>query len=121
MSNWQQDHDYSMSSEVGPNVSLNTAPENDPEPYPYCGPKKAWPKPRWVALYQLLIYPLLAIMEPLLLNSGHQCIRKTGQSHLLLGSARLDDGHQRLLILRELVSPPCCTLTECHHTRTKGP
>ena len=74
-----------------------------------------------VVLHRLLIYPLGAIMEPLLLSGGYQYIRRRSQSHLLLWSARLGNGHRRLLILRESVSPPCCTLTECRHTRTKGP
>ena len=36
-----------MSSNVGLDVSLDTTPEDDPEPYPYCGPVKLWPKPRF--------------------------------------------------------------------------
>ena len=35
----------SMSSGVGHLVSPNTTLEDDPEPYPYCGPTKARPKP----------------------------------------------------------------------------
>ena len=31
----------SMSSRVRHDVSPNTTPEDDPEPYPYCGPTKA--------------------------------------------------------------------------------
>ena len=38
-----------------------------------------------------------------------------------LGSARLGDGHPRLLIHRESMSPPYYILTECRYTRTKGP
>ena len=45
MTNWQRDHMYSMSSGVGHDASLETTPEDDPEPYPYCGPAKAQPKP----------------------------------------------------------------------------
>ena len=33
-----------MSSEVGHHVSPDTTPEDDLEPYPYCGPAKAQPK-----------------------------------------------------------------------------
>ena len=74
-----------------------------------------------VVLHRLLIYPLVAIMGPLLWSGGHQCVRRRSQSRWLLGSARLGDGHLRLLIHRESVSPPYCTLIECRHTRTKGP
>ena len=74
-----------------------------------------------VGLHRLLIYPLAPTMEPLLLSGGHQCARRRSQRHLLLGSAGLGDGHRKLLILRESVSPPCYTLTECRPTRTKGP
>ena len=74
-----------------------------------------------VVLHQLLIYPLVAIMEPLLWSGGHQCVRRRSQSCWLLESAGLGDGHLRLLIHRESVSPPYCTLTECRYTRTKGP
>ena len=58
-----------------------------------------------VVLHRLLIYPLVPIMEPLLLSGGHQCARRRSRRHLLLGSAELGDGHRRLLILRESVSP----------------
>ena len=34
-----------MSSRVGLDVSPDTTPEDDPQPYPYCGSMKAWPKP----------------------------------------------------------------------------
>ena len=74
-----------------------------------------------VVLYRLFIYPLVAIMEPLLWSGGHQCIQKRSQSQLLLGSVGLGNRHQRSLILKELVSPSCCTFTECHYTRIKDP
>ena len=45
MTNWQRDHMCSMSSGVGHDVSPDTTPEDDPKPYPYCGPAKARPKP----------------------------------------------------------------------------
>ena len=45
MTNWQRDHVCSMSSGVGHDVSPDTIPEDDPEPYPYCGLAKAQPKP----------------------------------------------------------------------------
>ena len=35
----------SMSSRVGHDVSPDTTPKDDPEPYPYCGPAKVQPKP----------------------------------------------------------------------------
>ena len=59
-----------------------------------------------VVLHRLLIYPLVAIIGPLLWSGGHQCVRRRSQSHWLLGSAGLGDGHLWLLIHRELVSPP---------------
>ena len=34
-----------MSSGVGHDVSPDTTPEDDPEPYPYCSPAKVQPKP----------------------------------------------------------------------------
>ena len=41
MTNWQRDHACSMSFGVGHHVSPDTTPEDDPEPYPYCGSAKA--------------------------------------------------------------------------------
>ena len=41
MTNWQRDHACRMSSGVGLDVTPDTTPEDDPEPYPYCGPAKA--------------------------------------------------------------------------------
>ena len=45
MTNWQRDHVCNMSSGVRHDVFLDTTPEDDPEPYPYCGLAKARPKP----------------------------------------------------------------------------
>ena len=45
MTNWQRDHACSMSSGVGLDVTPDTTPEDDPEPYPYCGPVKSRPRP----------------------------------------------------------------------------
>ena len=45
MTNWQRDHMCSISFGVGHDVSPDTIPEDDPEPYPYCGPAKVLPKP----------------------------------------------------------------------------
>ena len=36
-----------MSSGVGHDVSSDITPKDDPEPYPYCGPAKSQPKPRF--------------------------------------------------------------------------
>ena len=98
--NWQRDHSNSISAGVGHDVSLDITPEDDPEPYPYCGPAKSRPKPSFnpyrdvllgdfvlcrpvmgiaslfglVVLHRLLIYPLVAIMGPLLWSGGHQCV-----------------------------------------------
>ena len=41
MTNWQHDHACCMSSGVGFDVTPNTTPEDDLEPYPYCGPAKS--------------------------------------------------------------------------------
>ena len=43
--NWQRDHSNSMSAGAGYDVSSDITPEDDPEPYPYCGPAKSRPKP----------------------------------------------------------------------------
>ena len=135
-----------MSSCVGLDVSPNTIPKDDYEPYPYCGPARSLPKPRFnpyrdVFLRDFVLcrpcdghrlsvwlgcalstvdYPLVAIMGPFLWSGGHQCVQKRSQSHFLLGSIRLGDGQCRLLIHKESMSPPYCTLTECCYTRTKG-
>ena len=47
MTNWQRDHACSMSSGVGLDVIPDTTHEDDPEPYPYCGPAKSRPRPRF--------------------------------------------------------------------------
>ena len=47
ITNWQRDHANIMPSGVGLDVSSDTTPEDDPEPYPYCGPVKSRPKPRF--------------------------------------------------------------------------
>lgn len=47
LTNWEKDHARSIPSSVGPNVPPNTTSEDDPEPYPYCGPAKERPKPRF--------------------------------------------------------------------------
>ena len=47
MTNWQRDHACSMSSGVSLDVTPDTTPEDDPEPYPYCGPAKSRPRPRF--------------------------------------------------------------------------
>ena len=47
MTNWQRDHACSMSSSVGLDVTPDTIPEDDPEPYPYCGPTKLRLRPRF--------------------------------------------------------------------------
>ena len=45
MTNWQRARMCSMSSGVRHDVSPDTTPKDDPEPYPYCGPTKVRPKP----------------------------------------------------------------------------
>ena len=45
MINWQRDHVCSMSSRVRHDDSPDTTSEDDPKPYPYCGPAKAHRKP----------------------------------------------------------------------------
>ena len=44
---WQRNHANIMSSAIGLDVSLDITPEDDPEPYPYCGPAKSQPKPHF--------------------------------------------------------------------------
>ena len=55
MTNWQLDHAYSMSSDVGPNVSPDTTSKDDPKPYPYCGLAKELPKPRFNPYQDVLL------------------------------------------------------------------
>ena len=45
MTNWQRDHACIMSFRVGHHFSSDTTPEDDSEPYSYCGLAKAQPKP----------------------------------------------------------------------------
>ena len=40
MTNWQCDHACNMSSGVDLDVTPDTTPKDNPEPYPYCGPAK---------------------------------------------------------------------------------
>ena len=47
MNNWQRDHCCNMSYGVGSDISSDTTPEDDLEPYPYCGPAKLWLKPHF--------------------------------------------------------------------------
>ena len=47
ITNWQRDPANIMSSSVGLDLSPDTTPEDDSEPYPYCGPAKSRPKPRF--------------------------------------------------------------------------
>ena len=44
---WQPDHTNIMSFGVGLDVSSDITPQDNPEPYPYCGPTKPRPKPRF--------------------------------------------------------------------------
>ena len=88
-----------MSLCVGLDVTLDTTPEDDPEPNPYCGLAKSRPRPRfnpyrdvllgdfvlcrpcnghrlpvWLGRASLTVdLSLVPIMEPLLLSGGHQC------------------------------------------------
>lgn len=45
ITNWQRDHARSGAFGGLPDVPPDTTPEDDPEPFPYCGPAKARPKP----------------------------------------------------------------------------
>lgn len=45
ITNWQRDHARSTASGNGPDATSDITPEDDPEPYPYCGPAKERPKP----------------------------------------------------------------------------
>ena len=55
ITNWQCDHSNIMSSGVGLDVSSDITPEDDPEPYPYCGPAKSWPKPSFNPYQDVLL------------------------------------------------------------------
>ena len=58
-------HDYacSMSSGVELDVSPDTVLEDDLEPYPYCGPAKSQPKPRF-NLYQDVLLGDFVLCQP---------------------------------------------------------
>ena len=47
MTNWQRDHACNISLGVGLDVTSDTTLEDDPEPYPYCGPTKLLPRPHF--------------------------------------------------------------------------
>ena len=53
--NLQRDHSNSMSARAGYDVSSDITPEDDPEPYPYCGPAKSRPKPSFNLYRDVLI------------------------------------------------------------------
>jgi hypothetical protein len=40
MSDWRRDHARRCSIENGPTYSADNSPEDDPEPYPFCGPPR---------------------------------------------------------------------------------
>ena len=48
MTNWQCDHACNMYSGIGLDVTPDTTPEDDPEPYPYCGLAKSRPRPHFI-------------------------------------------------------------------------
>ena len=117
--NWQRDHACNMSSGIGPDVSLDTIPKDDLEPYPYCGLAKSQPKPRFNPYRDVLLgdfvlcHPYDGHRLPVWLGRALSTIDlslgsnygtfvvewwtpmylKRNQSHLLLGSAGLGDGH----------------------------
>jgi hypothetical protein len=47
MSDWRRDHARRSSTENGPAYSADNSPEDDPEPYPFCGPAKDKPRPNF--------------------------------------------------------------------------
>jgi hypothetical protein len=47
ISDWRRDHARSCSTENGPAYSADNSPEDDPEPYPFCGPAKDRPRPNF--------------------------------------------------------------------------
>ena len=55
MTNWQRDHACNMSSGVGLDITPDTTPEDDPEPYPYCGPAKSRPRPHFNPYQDVLL------------------------------------------------------------------
>ena len=52
-----------MSFRVGPVVSPDTTPEDDLEPYPYCSPAKAQPKP-YFNLYRDVVLGDFVLCRP---------------------------------------------------------
>ena len=68
MTNWQQDYACSMSFGVGHHVSPDTTPKDDPEPYLYCGPANAWPKP-YFNLYRDVLFGDFVLCQPC---NGHR-------------------------------------------------
>jgi hypothetical protein len=46
MSDWRRDHARRSSTDNGP-YSADNSPEDDPEPYPFCGPAKDRPRPNF--------------------------------------------------------------------------
>ena len=61
MTNWQCDHACSMSSGIDLDVTPDTTPEDDPEPYSYCGPAKSMPRPRFNPYQDVLLWRLCAL------------------------------------------------------------
>ena len=55
ITNWQRNHSNIMSSGFGLDVSSDITPKDDPEPYPYCGPAKSWPKPSFKPYQDVLL------------------------------------------------------------------
>jgi hypothetical protein len=47
ISDWRKDHARSCSTENGPAYSADNTPEDDPDPYPFCGPAKDRPRPNF--------------------------------------------------------------------------
>jgi hypothetical protein len=44
---WRRDHAWICSTENGPAYLADNTPEDDPEPYPFCGPAKDRPRPNF--------------------------------------------------------------------------
>ena len=105
--NWQRDHSNIMSSGVGHNVSSDITLEDDPKPYPYCGPVKSRPKPSFNPYRDVLLGDFV-LCRPcdghclpvwfgrasstvdlfpgsnygtFVMECGHQCVRRRSQSH----------------------------------------
>jgi hypothetical protein len=55
ISDWRRDHARSCSTENGPAHSADLTPEDNQEPYPFCGPAKERPRPNFNSYRNVLL------------------------------------------------------------------